>query len=156
MTAARGCAAMRAMHPTDAVAHARKLGPEIAAAADEIERARRLTPAIVEQLHKAGLFRLLLPRSLGGAEAPPQVLIGVLEELGRQDGSVAWCVSIANSTALIAAFLDPEPARQIFADHPGWPVIDVTGRAIEETAVIILESLKERDETNKNARAAIV
>jgi regulator of PEP synthase PpsR (kinase-PPPase family) len=47
-------------------------------------------------------------------------------------------------------------ARQIFAEHPGWPVIDVTGRAIEETAVIILESLKERDETNKNARAAIV
>ena len=47
-------------------------------------------------------------------------------------------------------------ARQIFADHPGWPVIDVTGRAIEETAVIILESLKEKDEQAKNARAAIV
>jgi regulator of PEP synthase PpsR (kinase-PPPase family) len=47
-------------------------------------------------------------------------------------------------------------ARQIFAEHPQWPVIDVTGRAIEETAVIILESLKERDEAAKNARAAIV
>ena len=47
-------------------------------------------------------------------------------------------------------------ARRIFRDHPGWPVIDVTGRAIEETAVIILESLKERDEMTKNARAAIV
>ena len=47
-------------------------------------------------------------------------------------------------------------ARRIFRDHPDWPVIDVTGRAIEETAVIILESLKERDETNKNARAALV
>jgi regulator of PEP synthase PpsR (kinase-PPPase family) len=47
-------------------------------------------------------------------------------------------------------------ARRIFRDHPGWPVIDVTGRAIEETAVIILESLKERDEATKNARAAIV
>jgi regulator of PEP synthase PpsR (kinase-PPPase family) len=46
-------------------------------------------------------------------------------------------------------------ARQIFAEHKGWPVIDVTGRAIEETAVIILESLKERDET-KNARAALL
>ncbi len=35
-------------------------------------------------------------------------------------------------------------ARCIFRDHPGWPVIDVTGRAIEETAAgIILESLKE-------------
>ena len=32
----------------------------------------------------------------------------------------------------------------------------MTGRAIEETAVIILESLKERDDAAKNARAAIV
>jgi regulator of PEP synthase PpsR (kinase-PPPase family) len=49
-----------------------------------------------------------------------------------------------------------EFARSIFREHPGWPVIDVTGRAIEETAVIILESLKERDEATKNARAALV
>jgi len=47
-------------------------------------------------------------------------------------------------------------ARQIFNEHPQWPVIDVTGRAIEETAVIILESLKERDDSAKHARAAIV
>jgi regulator of PEP synthase PpsR (kinase-PPPase family) len=46
-------------------------------------------------------------------------------------------------------------ARRIFDKHPNWPVIDVTGRAIEETAVIVLESLKERDAV-KNARAAIV
>ena len=46
--------------------------------------------------------------------------------------------------------------NRIFRDHPQWPVIDVTGRAIEETAVIILESLKERDEKAKNARAALV
>jgi regulator of PEP synthase PpsR (kinase-PPPase family) len=49
-----------------------------------------------------------------------------------------------------------EFARRVFREHPTWPVIDVTGRAIEETAVIILESLKERDEATKNARAAIV
>jgi regulator of PEP synthase PpsR (kinase-PPPase family) len=49
-----------------------------------------------------------------------------------------------------------EYARQIFGQHPDWPVIDVTGRAIEETAVIILESLKERDDRTRHARAAIV
>jgi regulator of PEP synthase PpsR (kinase-PPPase family) len=49
-----------------------------------------------------------------------------------------------------------EYAQRIFRAHPHWPVIDVTGRAIEETAVIILESLKERDEQAKNARAALV
>jgi regulator of PEP synthase PpsR (kinase-PPPase family) len=47
-------------------------------------------------------------------------------------------------------------AARIFRQHPSWPVIDVTGRAIEETAVIILESLKDRDEAAKNARAAII
>jgi regulator of PEP synthase PpsR (kinase-PPPase family) len=49
-----------------------------------------------------------------------------------------------------------EYASRIFAANPIWPVIDVTGRAIEETAVIILESLKEKDEQAKNARAALV
>ncbi len=49
-----------------------------------------------------------------------------------------------------------EYGARIFRAHPSWPVIDVTGRAIEETAVIILESLKDRDEAAKNARAAIV
>jgi len=38
-----------------------------------------------------------------------------------------------------------EYGAQIFKKHAKWPVIDVTGRAIEETAVIILETLKERD-----------
>ncbi len=47
-------------------------------------------------------------------------------------------------------------ARQIFAEHPQWPVIDVTGRAIEETAVIILESLKERDDAAKNVRNSLL
>lgn len=45
-----------------------------------------------------------------------------------------------------------EFAENIFKKHPLWPVIDVTGRAIEETAVIILETLRERDE--KKARMA--
>ena len=48
-----------------------------------------------------------------------------------------------------------EYAREIFGQHPQWPVIDVTGRAIEETAVIILESLKERDEAKQIARQIV-
>ncbi|MCS6858622.1 MAG: kinase/pyrophosphorylase [Sandaracinaceae bacterium] len=39
-----------------------------------------------------------------------------------------------------------EYAESIFASHRGWVVIDVTGRAIEETAAMILETLKEREE----------
>jgi regulator of PEP synthase PpsR (kinase-PPPase family) len=37
-----------------------------------------------------------------------------------------------------------EFAQRLFRAHPTWPVIDVTGRAIEETSVIIIEKMKER------------
>jgi regulator of PEP synthase PpsR (kinase-PPPase family) len=49
-----------------------------------------------------------------------------------------------------------EFANGIFRAHPEWPVVDVTGRAIEETAVIILEHMKERDERAKAARSALL
>lgn len=48
-----------------------------------------------------------------------------------------------------------EFARQLFARHH-WPVIDVTGRAIEETAVILLETMKERDDRVRAAKASLV
>ncbi|WP_437293768.1 pyruvate, water dikinase regulatory protein [Sorangium sp. So ce426] len=47
-------------------------------------------------------------------------------------------------------------ANRLFAAHPEWPVVDVTKRAIEETAVIILEHLKERDERAKVVRSSLV
>jgi regulator of PEP synthase PpsR (kinase-PPPase family) len=49
-----------------------------------------------------------------------------------------------------------EFANVLFQGHPEWPVIDVTGRAIEETAVIILEAMKERDDRAKAARTALI
>ncbi|NP_001352398.1 Pyruvate phosphate dikinase regulatory protein 2 [Zea mays] len=35
-------------------------------------------------------------------------------------------------------------ANQIFAQHPMWPVIAVTGRAIEETAAVVVRILQDR------------
>ncbi len=46
-------------------------------------------------------------------------------------------------------------AQRLFSAHASWPVIDVTGRAIEETAVIILESLKERDDKVRAVQAQL-
>ena len=49
-----------------------------------------------------------------------------------------------------------EYANQLFKSHPDWPVVDVTGRAIEESAVIILETIKERDERAKAAQSSLI
>jgi indole-3-acetate monooxygenase len=100
----------------DPVARARELGPEIATAADEIERTQRIPEALLERLHDSRLFRMLLPRSAGGDETEPAVYVATVEELARHDASVGWIGFVTNSSALIAAFLEPAVASAIFAD----------------------------------------
>jgi indole-3-acetate monooxygenase len=100
----------------DPVVHARELGAEIAAAADEIERTRRVPDALLARLNDSRLFRLLLPRSAGGDEIEPAVYVAAIEELAQHDASIAWNAFVANSSALIAAYLEPAVSCAIFAD----------------------------------------
>src|SRR5690349_21068359 len=97
-------------------ARARDLAQAITAQADAIERGRRLTEPVIEELHEARLFRMLYPRSVGGDEVEPAVYIEAVGELARADGSVGWCVSIANSIGLFAPYLQLEAARAVFGD----------------------------------------
>src|ERR1700752_3017208 len=96
------------------VARARDFARLIAAEGDAIERGRRWPEPVVEELHRARLFRMLYPRSVGGDEVEPAVYIEAVGELARADGSVGWCASIANSTGLFAPYLDLEAARTVF------------------------------------------
>ena len=73
------------------IERARALAPLIAQEADEIERTRRLTPAVVSALIENRLYRALLPQNIGGAEAPPEVFMQMLEEIAKADASTAWC-----------------------------------------------------------------
>jgi len=100
----------------DPVARARELGAEIAAAADEIERTRRIPEVLLTRLHDSRLFRMLLPRSADGDETEPAVYVTAIEELARHDASIAWIAFVANSSALIAAYLEPAVNHAIFAD----------------------------------------
>jgi alkylation response protein AidB-like acyl-CoA dehydrogenase len=100
----------------DPIARARELGPAIETAADEIERTQRIPEPLLSQLHAARLCRMLLPRSVDGDEREPWVYLRAIEEISRHDGSVGWNVFVANSSALIAPFLEPESMRAIFAD----------------------------------------
>ena len=100
----------------DPVARARELGAEIAASADEIERTRRIPEALLGRLHDSRLFRMLLPRSAGGDETEPALYMAAIEELARHDASIAWNAFVANSSSLIAAYLEPAANHAIFAD----------------------------------------
>jgi indole-3-acetate monooxygenase len=100
----------------DPIARARELGPAIETAADEIERTQRIPEPLLSRMHEARLCRMLLPRSVDGDELQPWVYLRAIEEISRHDGSVGWNVFVANSSALIAPFLEPESMRAVFAD----------------------------------------
>src|SRR6266496_5888053 len=75
--------------PTEAggeyVERARRLAPQIEDCADQIEQERRLVGPVLDALFEAGMFRLLLPRSLDGAEVDPATFAQVIEEIAKAD-----------------------------------------------------------------------
>src|ERR1700675_2330380 len=96
------------------VERAQALQPLIASEGDEIERTRRLTAPVVSALIENGLYRALLPQSIGGAEAPPEIFMQMLEEVAKADASTAWCLGQCSVCAMTAAYLDQDVAREIF------------------------------------------
>src|SRR5579871_1001194 len=115
------------------VERARALAPLIAREADEIERTRRLTPAVTAALIENGLYRALLPRSLGGHEAPLATFMQMQEEIAKADASTAWCLGQCSVCAMVAAYLDPDAANEIFNNPPGilaWGAIAHEARAV--------------------------
>ena len=102
----------------DIVAAAKSLRPQIVAARDEIEESRRLPPAIIEQMDRAGLFRMYAPKSLGGPEIDPLTAFRAVEQLSIADGSVGWCSLIADSISLYMGWMDAATAQEIVGSPP--------------------------------------
>ena len=99
----------KANEEIDYVERACALAPEIEARADQIEQERRLPEPVLAALFEAGLFRLLLPRSLDGGEVDPVTFARVMEEIAKADASTAWCLCQAAGCSMSAAYLSPRP-----------------------------------------------
>jgi indole-3-acetate monooxygenase len=97
---------------SDALSVARALAPMVSSRAMETERLGTLPSDMVSELRGAGLFGLAVPKTLGGAELPPPVIVEVVEELCRADGSIGWTVLVGNGTAFLA-WLDPDVAVEL-------------------------------------------
>ena len=104
---------------------ARGFAPELARRSSEIEAARRIPEGLARELGRAGLYRMLVPRALGGEEVDPIVFATVLEELSRGDAAVGWCTMTAATTGLLLAYLPDEGARAIVAEEPDSPLAGV-------------------------------
>ena len=96
------------------VARARALAPVIQAHRDDCERQRRLTRPLFQELQRASMFNLTVPRAFGGAQVDIATFVSVIEELSRHDGSVGWNAMIAGSYGFLADYLPEATAKTIF------------------------------------------
>jgi alkylation response protein AidB-like acyl-CoA dehydrogenase len=103
----------------DFIARARALTPVIAALSDDIERHRELPPELLQTLRDGRFFRMLQPRSIGGAELRPTSFAQVTEAIAMGDASAAWCLCQNNGCSMSAAYLAPAVAREIFGPATG-------------------------------------
>ena len=94
----------------------RALGPMIDAAAAAGEDDTELSAEVVAAIDEAGLFAIMAPAELGGAEAHPDAVIDTISELSYWDGSAGWYShAVMTGGAVAGAFLGPRAVAAIFA-----------------------------------------
>ena len=95
---------------------AREMARRAAEAADRIDDERRLPPDLAADMADKGLFRLLVPHSLGGHELDFLDYLAIIDVFARADGSTAWCVNQNNVFATDSVRMPVETAREVWAD----------------------------------------
>jgi alkylation response protein AidB-like acyl-CoA dehydrogenase len=90
---------------------------EIRARRAEFEQQTFLSQDIVEQLRKVGVYRALVPRSLGGDEVAPADFLRLVERIAQADGSAGWVASFGVSVMYLAS-LPLHTLKRIYADGP--------------------------------------
>ena len=120
------------MSATDVLTAARKLRGLIESEAELVEQKSTMTPKVVDALVDAGLFRLLVPRELGGTEADPGTIIDVCEELSFADGSVGWAFAQNTTVLAYAATLQPDHALPLARARTGAGMFAPLGVAHRE------------------------
>lgn len=94
------------------------IAPVIREHAAEAETGRRLSPAVMDAMRSAGLFRLMLPRSLGGLEADMATYARAVEAVSRHDSAAGWLLQAANMGDWWGARLPDESAEEIHGANP--------------------------------------
>lgn len=119
--------------PIDWVARAREVAPLIAAASDQTEREAAVPEKVMAAMHDVELFRMLMPRTVGGGEATPLQFMEVMRVIGGADASTAWCLGQGSGCAMASAYLEPEIARDVFGPKDAvlaWGPGNSSGKAI--------------------------
>lgn len=99
-----------------------ELEPIIRAHAADAEANHGLSKPVHDALVAAGLFKMFVPRSLGGLELDPVTGFELMEEISRIDSAAGWNLQIAASPVGMAILFPEATVREVFT--PQDAVVD--------------------------------
>ena len=103
-----------------------RLGPLIRDQRRSFDQERRIPDVVFTALADAGLFRLYLPKTLGGPELSPFDFMRIVEAASALDGSVGWLVGNGGGMSRIGGYLQESTVRDWFVDPRAF-VVSATG-----------------------------
>lgn len=103
---------------------AEELLPLIQADAAEADTLTHQTDRVASEMRRTGLWSMLLPKALGGAELSFVDAMQIAERLAWADGSAGWCTMVPNVVAAsVGTSLPDEGAQAIFSSSPDVVVV---------------------------------
>ena len=102
----------------EALRRAQALIPFLREQAPKCEALRRLTPEVMDALHRAGLLRYLQPKVWGGMELPFIAYFDIPEMLSRGDISVGWVVANLGSHHRNLVWWPSKAQEEVWGENP--------------------------------------
>jgi len=103
---------------TNLLGTAREIGPMLSQYSQEEENNRRPSRQVLDALRDAGLFRLFLPKSLGGIESDPLTTAKVVEEIAMHNTTAGWSMMVANTSAWWCSRLSDKGIDALYSNGP--------------------------------------
>ncbi|MBT2514112.1 acyl-CoA dehydrogenase family protein [Arthrobacter sp. ISL-30] len=120
---------------TDLVARAANLLDLLRKNAAQTEADRRVVEENIEALAAAGLFKISVPKRLGGHEADFSTFLKVTSTLGQACGSTAWVTSLINVCGWIMGLYPDQAQRDVYEENPEARVCGVFAPSSSTVAV---------------------
>ena len=119
----------------DLLQRATQLVPILRARAAEAETLRRLPDESIQDLRRAGLFKLMLPKRVGGSQANLHQFIDVVSEAARGCGSTGWVVGVVNAHNWLLGLFPTQAQDEVFTAKPDAIISAVIGPRGKATEV---------------------
>ena len=87
---------------------------KIRAQAERMEQEGRLSDEVLEYIYDKGLFKLFVPKALGGNMQDLPEALKIFEEAAFVDGSFGWLVQIGSGAGFFATTMAPDQVRKFF------------------------------------------